>query len=609
MKKSFILLVLALAFFSCANDEEKNGSGGDVRSLQSEAYLSDYICGEGMEDRDFTTRSTYIPNSAGLAFSWEEGDKIGVYIGDGAPVCFESHTKAGNNAAFHYPGSEDGGYLFPIDEKTWDRMCYSIFPYNEQETNKDNVHFDFSGQRQTANGTYAHLATYDYNVSRAECQRTDNVRFEFKHVASVIRFKLTLPKDAGTCTFKRLELKTTDGTFYQTTRVCDLVNAGENQGEDYKPAFIDVADDDVYKNNDPKQGEDYDDLFYVDLGTDATHGITVNGGATLTVYITIPASNLKDKSVVATLIPLDEKTTKYYYTGALAGKDFLPGYAYGYAATVKETSMVSVRLKVNTRWQLGNKVEETRAVNGDPGVEDVFDKPTNIVVYTCVDGKLKAINNITGIPATKWTVKDEIYEYSDEIYPDIPNIQDVKSIHVYAYASNKPVTATGTSAIAIGVDEKVIQNATFTSTDQSVLKNLYSLPYHTGANWEGSLPLDNPSVSATLYHVAAKVDLQWGVENTSTTIGGFDVRYLLDKGYLFKPAENTSAGTKTYSYKTTTGTKYYGRDYFYAIQQKDFPLSVRVTKNGKAGAYGLINFTTETTNGWTSWLKGDITVE
>lgn len=597
MKKNYILLALSmsLAFFSCSSDEENAAGGGQVQqtTTETEAVISGYIYGEGMDDSGLSTRSTYTPTKAGLDFKWEYGDKIAAYSEKDAFITFESHTKdSGINAAFHCLDTEDHTYTFEPNSWYW-----AIFPYDAEERDRNNIHFDFSGQRQVANGDYAHLAKYDFNVARTYCTRQEKVHFDFKHAASVVRFKLTLPAGMPQTSFKRLELKAADNSFIQTTRICDLVNAGEDEGEEYKPNFISIYDDDI--------DEKEDDIFYVDLGKDEKSGISVKGGETLTVYITIPSDNLYGKNISATLVPMDE-STKYYYV-TVDGKDFQPGYAYGYTKTMIETTKVKVNLQVNTKWQLGNVAETTRSASGDPGKEDVFDKPKNVVVYTFVNNKLVYTNVINGIPESDWTVSGDLLVYTKDINPDV-NILDAKSIHVYAYASNQAITMTP-STIADGTDESVLRNATFTTTNQSLLKNLYSIPY-SASDFKGNVPLSNPSIVATLYHVAAKVDLQWGVDATTTKFNGYTVNKLLDKGYLFRPAENATAGSKTYTYTATPATQYYGRDYFYAIQQKDFPLSIKLTKNGKAeSSYKTIDFSTETTGNLTYWLKGNITLE
>ena len=250
------------------------------------------------------------------------------------------------------------------------------------------------------------------------------------------------------------------------------------------------------------------------------------------------------------------------------------------------------------------------------------------------------------------TYHDDVYEYTQTVFqPFEGNSFDGK---VYVVASAVPLTLTavtkGTSTLTD------IQNITFQFDDGSDyanavrdnLQNIYSTPYnYTGGrtDYYGSFyESENvPRFNLLLYHVASKVDLMWNVPDIMVDTNDDDapdtkLRSLVKLSYIaaqnlyngpcyvFRPTENEYAGALyTPGYTRTVlneappspGTQWYGRAYFYAIpyknneNPKNYPLQLRLQKGGDDPAgtsYYSTTVKTEVGGTWTSWLRGQITI-
>ena len=189
--------------------------------------------------------------------------------------------------------------------------------------------------------------------------------------------------------------------------------------------------------------------------------------------------------------------------------------------------------------------------------------------------------------------KDSIYTYTDQIRIIIP--EDRKEGVVYAAMSWVPITVNYT-----GTD---LANATFTlgtettGKESEALKNLYSSPYNNTVNgtYYGTVSdykSNSPYINMVLYHVASKLDLQWNVDakvQDKVKLSKIELSGLSGGGYLFKPLENTSASTPTYTETFTldAGSQWYGRQATYVIPVKTdgnykFPMTLTNSVNSPA---------------------------
>lgn len=233
----------------------------------------------------------------------------------------------------------------------------------------------------------------------------------------------------------------------------------------------------------------------------------------------------------------------------------------------------------------------TRA-EGDPGTYEKFQLPTHLYIYivnTALDKTTKTMlkpegmdpNNGYPLDPKKWTKtttqdnnNDSIYTYTDQIRIIIP--EDRSTGVVYAAMSSVPITVNYT-----GTD---LANATFTlgteatGKESEALKNLYSSPYNNTVNgtYYGTVSdynSNSPYINMVLYHVASKLDLQWNVDakvQSTVKLSKIELTGLSGGGKLFKPLENTSASTPTYTETFTldAGSQWYGRQATYVIPVK-----------------------------------------
>jgi len=235
--------------------------------------------------------------------------------------------------------------------------------------------------------------------------------------------------------------------------------------------------------------------------------------------------------------------------------------------------------------------KSTRA-EGDPGTYEKFQLPSHLYIYlinTSISSTSSKVltpegmdpNNGYTLDPKKWTKtttqdnnKDSIYTYTDQIRIIIP--EDRSTGVVYAAMSSVPITVNYT-----GTD---LADATFALGDAAkgkeseALKNLYSSPYNNPVNeaYYGTVSdynSNSPYINMVLYHVASKLDLQWNVDasvQSTVKLSQIQLTGLSNGGYLFKPLENTSALTPTYSetFSLDAGSQWYGRQATYVIPVK-----------------------------------------
>lgn len=233
----------------------------------------------------------------------------------------------------------------------------------------------------------------------------------------------------------------------------------------------------------------------------------------------------------------------------------------------------------------------TRA-EGDPGTYEKFQLPSHLYIYlinTSISGTSSKVltpegmdlNNGYTLDPKKWTKtttqdnnKDSIYTYTDQIRIIIP--EDRSKGVVYAAMSWVPITVNYT-----GTD---LANATFVlgteakGKEGEALKNLYSSPYNNMVNgtYYGTVSdykSNSPYINMVLYHVASKLDLQWNVDakvQDKVKLSKIELTGLSGGGKLFKPLENTSASTPTYTgtFTLDAGSQWYGRQATYVIPVK-----------------------------------------
>jgi hypothetical protein len=280
----------------------------------------------------------------------------------------------------------------------------------------------------------------------------------------------------------------------------------------------------------------------------------------------------------------------------------------------------------------------TRA-EGDPGTYEKFQLPSHLYIYlinTPISGTSSKVLTPEGMdPKTgytldpkKWTKtttqdnnKDSIYTYTDQIRIIIP--EDRSKGVVYAAMSSVPITVNYT-----GTD---LTNATFTLSSEATgkeseaLKNLYSSPYNNMVNgtYYGTVSdykSNSPYINMVLYHVASKLDLQWNVDASvqdKVKLSKIELTGLSSGGYLFKPLENTSASTSTYSetFSLDAGSQWYGRQATYVIPVKTgndylFPMTLTNSVSNPATNKNTTATVTPSSNAgvFVPWMVGTVKI-
>jgi len=282
----------------------------------------------------------------------------------------------------------------------------------------------------------------------------------------------------------------------------------------------------------------------------------------------------------------------------------------------------------------------TRA-EGDPGTYEKFELPKYLYIYlinTSIDGtrtavlKPEGMNDKTGYPLDKdkWVKttttdnnKDSIYTYTDQIRIIIP--EDRSKGLVYAAMSTVPITVSGAGSPSTVADATFTLGSDAMGKEGEALKNLYSSPYNlknANGDYYGQVSdytSNSPYINMVLYHVGAKLDLQWNVDasvQSTVKLSQIALTGLSNGGYLFKPLENTSASTSTYTETFTldTGSQWYGRQATYVIPvltsgNYQFPLTITnsVSKNTTTATATVTPSTTSSTV-FVPWMVGTVKI-
>lgn len=184
MKNIFLLITAAMMLLSCSQDETDNKSwrADDARIA---AKAADFEATTGFTTP--ATRTALTPNDKGLAFTWSEGDILGVF----------SKTESQQVPVYMSGGadSKDATFSSKGFQLAAGEQYVAYYPIVDKVTASPVIPVDYTGQTQDGNGSYAHLASHDYMVSDAVTPTATNVAdFAMHHVGAILRLRITMPK-------------------------------------------------------------------------------------------------------------------------------------------------------------------------------------------------------------------------------------------------------------------------------------------------------------------------------------------------------------------------------------------------------------------------------
>ena len=288
-------------------------------------------------------------------------------------------------------------------------------------------------------------------------------------------------------------------------------------------------------------------------------------------------------------------------------------------------------------------------VMGDPGTTERFELPSYVYIIIMKkaagdpDWSLWEARRLTPSEGD-WTKKryvgllqttgDSIYEYNHEIDLTLPSNRVDGRVYAIASAVELSFNCALTAGELNTLDK--VETLTFNSGASGIQENLqhiYSTPYNympDGVRYYGSFEKEQkvPHVSLLLYHVAAKVDINWFVdeEKRSKTnmlrLTKMDACNLFNgNAFCFKPMENSLPALPTTTdsvhivTRTDEGLWWEGRSYFYTIPYTTtgktgyYPLQMQMETNESGAIYKpTVYLEVNTTSPFVPWLRATFNI-
>ena len=289
-------------------------------------------------------------------------------------------------------------------------------------------------------------------------------------------------------------------------------------------------------------------------------------------------------------------------------------------------------------------------VMGDPGTTERFELPSYVYIIIMKkaagdpDWSLWEARRLTPSEGD-WTKKryvgllqttgDSIYEYNHEIDLTLPSNRVDGRVYAIASAVELSFNRALTAGELNTLDK--VETLTFNSGASGIQENLqhiYSTPYNympDGVRYYGSFEKEQkvPHVSLLLYHVAAKVDINWFVdeEKRSKTnmlrLTKMDACNLFNgNAFCFKPMENSLPALPTTTdsvhivTRTDEGLWWEGRSYFYTIPYTTtgktgyYPLQMQMETNESGAIYKpTVYLEVNTTSPFVPWLRATFNIK
>ena len=301
-----------------------------------------------------------------------------------------------------------------------------------------------------------------------------------------------------------------------------------------------------------------------------------------------------------------------------------------------------------------------RRVMGDPGTQEQFALPRYIYVIIMKkapgEGEWSLWEVITETPSAEdWTKKryggglattgDSIYQYNIEFHRLLATPRFDGRVYIIASAVgltfDKALNASNLNSQSAVESLKFASMMPADENDsiQANLQHIYTTPCNyapDGVNYYGAFKNEQrvPHLDMVLYHVAAKVDINWNVADTVrikadptkavrlTTMKAW--KLFADDAYCFKPMENVYASVDPLpsgaevSIVTPTDESLWweGRSYFYTIPytttktdyENYFPLQMQMVTNETGTYTPTIYMQIDKSSPFVPWLRATFNI-
>lgn len=266
----------------------------------------------------------------------------------------------------------------------------------------------------------------------------------------------------------------------------------------------------------------------------------------------------------------------------------------------------------------------TRALPGDPGIaEPAFVKPSHLYIMVLMQYGGKSYLTYKHISNSSWSDlnQDNISTYSGIQLNVFQDEYTTNNGYLFAIASTKELPEIETTLKSVlGKDDlsgdapiclnkivspiEIINSVTFnipTPADDPDKNNTFLRSVYSTAGAVTFPARYAKDVTATLYHTATRLDIQWDATASApaTPYSSIVVKDLPTQGiHAFTPSGNSnSAGTYSHTITTDEGNKYMGRAYFYVPSLDSYTLNINTGSDTPKG--------TNLTSGLTSapWVR------
>lgn len=294
----------------------------------------------------------------------------------------------------------------------------------------------------------------------------------------------------------------------------------------------------------------------------------------------------------------------------------------------------------------------TRTLPGDPGTSEQFLLPRYLYIYlvsTNSAGTAQVMFRKEEVRAEEWVLStssgnavgqdhfsaaDGLYVYQGHLSISLPLYR--REGRVYVAASPVEIEGIPAETSSWTSADYVEDNVTFTveGETRANLKDIYSSPCNLTKKVNGTdvyygtiedYASNMPHIDMVLYHVAARLDLLWNVEEAvqpAVALENITVSKLKRNGCLLfnpmgnalSPAELSSAdGTYNETIILDKGTQWYGRKCLYIIPAQEtkgqYTLHLDITKQSSSTPKSIeTNINLKNGDPYTPWMRGFVTI-